>query len=118
MENGLGRDAMNYWSLIQNHIQMLRDITGMNEFTDGSTPDPRALTTVAKLAYEGTNNSLYNILSGEKKLLESLSNDIILRIQDVAEAGTVQGYVRSLGGTTMKFFKLSPNVALYEFGIS
>ena len=117
LENGLGRDAMNYWSLIQNHIQMLRDITGMNEFTDGSTPDPRALTTVAKLAYEGTNNSLYNIVSGEKKLLESLSNDIILRIQDVAEAGTVQGYVRSLGGTTMKFFKLSPNVALYEFGI-
>ena len=117
LENGLGRDVMNYWQLIQNHIQMLRDITGMNEMTDGSTPDPRTLTTVAKLAYEGTNNALYGIVNGDKKLLEDLSNDIVLRLQDVAESGDVKGYVRSLGGNTMKFFQMSPNVALYEFGI-
>ena len=117
LENGMGRDVMNYWQLIQNHIQMLRDITGMNEMTDGSTPDPRTLTTVAKLAYEGTNNALYNIVSADKKLLESLSNDIILRIQDVSEGGEVKGYVRALGSNTMKFFKVSPDVALYEFGI-
>lgn len=117
LENGMGRDVMNYWQLIQNHIQMLRDITGMNEMTDGSTPDPRTLTTVAKLAYEGTNNALYGIVNGDKKLLEDLSNDVVLRLQDVAESGAVKGYVRSLGGNTMKFFQMSPNVALYEFGI-
>jgi hypothetical protein len=117
LENGLGRDVMNYWQLIQNHIQMLRDITGMNELTDGSTPDPRTLTTVAKLAYEGTNNALYGIVNGDKKLLEALSNDVILRLQDVSEMGDVKGYVRALGSNTMKFFKMSPNVALYEFGI-
>jgi len=117
LENGLGRDAMNYWQLIQNNIQLLRDITGMNELTDGSTPDSRTLTTVAKLAYEGTNNSLYGIVSGDKKLLESLSNDIILRLQDVAAGGEVKGYIRSLGSNTMRFFKVSPDVALYEFGI-
>ena len=117
LENGLGRDAMNYWQLIQNHIQMLRDITGMNEMTDGSTPDPRTLTTVAKLAYEGTNNALYSIVQGDKFLLEDLSNDIILRLQDVAETGEVKGYIRALGSNTMKFFKMSSNVALYEFGI-
>ena len=117
LENGIGRDVMTYYQIIQNHIQMLRDITGMNEMTDGSTPDPRTLTTVAKLAYEGTNNALAHIISGEKKLLESLSNAIVLRIQDVAEAGGVKGYIRSLGSNTMKFFQTSPNLALYEFGI-
>jgi hypothetical protein len=117
LENGLGRDAMNYWQLIQNHIQMIRDITGMNEMTDGSTPDPRTLTTVAKLAAEGTNNSLWGVLSGEKKLLESLSNAIVLRLQDVVAGGKVEGYVRSLGGNTVRFFSMSENVALHEFGI-
>lgn len=117
LENGLGRDAMSYYQMIQNHIQMLRDITGMNEMTDGSTPDPRTLTTVAKLAYEGTNNALYNIVFGEKVLLEDLANDLILRIQDVAESGEVKGYVRALGGNTMRFFQMSSNVGLYEFGI-
>jgi hypothetical protein len=117
LENGLGRDVMNYYQIIQNHIQMLRDITGMNEMTDGSTPDPRTLTTVAKLAYEGTNNSLAHIISGEKKLLESLANAIILRLQDVAAVGGVKGYVRSLGANTMRFFQVSPNLSLHEFGI-
>lgn len=117
LENGLGRDVMNYWQIIQNNIQLIRDVTGMNEMTDGSTPDPRTLTTVAKLAYEGTNNALTNIVQGEKQLLESLSNAVILRLQDVASEGEVKGYVRALGSNTMKFFKASPNVALYEFGI-
>lgn len=117
LENGLGRDAMNYWSLIQNHIQMLRDITGMNEMTDGSTPDPRTLTTVAKLAYEGTNNSLAGIISGEKKLLESLAYSVMLRMQDSVQKMSVEGYLRSLGGNTLKFIRVSPNVAMHEYGI-
>lgn len=117
LENGLGRDVMNYWQIIQNHIQMVRDITGMNEMTDGSTPDPRTLTTVAKLAYEGSNNAMTSIILGEKKLLESLSNAIILRIQDVSQKGGVKGYARALGGNTINFFKTSENLALYEFGI-
>jgi hypothetical protein len=114
LENGLGRDVSNYWALIQNHIQMLRDITGMNEMTDGSTPDPRTLTTVAKLANEGTNNALYGIVKADKLTLEALANDIVLRFQDVTD---VKGYTRALGGNTMKFFKMSERVALYEFGI-
>lgn len=117
LENGLGRDAMNYWLLIQNHIQMLRDITGMNEMTDGSTPDPRTLTTVAKLAYEGTNNSLAGIISGEKKLLEALAYSVMLRLQDSVQKTNVEGYLRSLGGNTLKFIRVSPNVAMHEYGI-
>lgn len=117
LENGIGRDVMSYYQIIQNHIQMIRDITGMNEMTDGSTPDPRTLTTVAKLAYEGTNNALAHIVFGDKKILESLANAIIVRMQDVVERGTVKGYVRSLGSNTMKFFSASPHLALYEFGI-
>lgn len=117
LENGLGRDVMSYYQIIQNHIQMIRDITGMNEMTDGSTPDPRTLTTVAKLASEGTNNALAHIIQGEKKIFESLCNSIILRLQDTVNRGTAKGYTKSLGGNTLKFFEASPNVALYEFGI-
>ena len=50
LENGLGRDAMTYYQVIQNNIEMIRQITGLNEFTDGSTPDARSLTTTAKLS--------------------------------------------------------------------
>jgi hypothetical protein len=117
LENGLGRDIMSYWQIIQNNIQMLRDITGLNELTDGSTPDPRTLTTVAKLAYEGTNNALTHIVYGEKKLLESLANAVVLRLQDVVLKGEVKGYMRSLGNNTLNFIRVNPNLHLHEYGI-
>lgn len=117
LENGLGRDVMSYWQIIQNNIQLLRDITGLNELTDGSTPDPRTLTTVAKLAYEGTNNALTHIVQGEKKLLESLANAVVLRLQDVVLKGEVKGYLRSLGSNTLNFIRINPNIHLHEYGI-
>jgi hypothetical protein len=117
LENGLGKDVMNYWQIIQNNIQLVRDITGMNEFTDGSTPDARSLTTVANLAAEATNNAITYIVHGEKQLLESVANAVILDLQDVAKSGKVQGYVRSLGNNTMKFIQVSPHLHLHEFGI-
>jgi hypothetical protein len=117
LENGLGRDVMSYWQIIQNNIQLLRDITGLNELTDGSTPDPRTLTTVAKLAFEGTNNALTHIVQGEKKLLESLANAIVLRLQDVVLKGEVKGYLRSLGSNTLNFIRINPSIHLHEYGI-
>lgn len=117
LENGLGSDVMNYMQVIQNSIQMLRDITGMNEMTDGSTPDPRTLTTVAKMAAESTNNALAHILTADRRLLEELANSVILRLQDVVERGPIEGYIRSLGGNTLKFIKLSSKVAMHEYGI-
>ena len=117
LENGLGRDVMNYWQIIQNNIQLIRDITGMNEMTDGSTPDPRTLTTVAQMAAESTSNALSHILTAERNLLESVANAVVLRLQDVVQRGNVEGYIRSLGSNTMKFIKVSSNLSMHEFGI-
>jgi hypothetical protein len=117
LENGLGRDVMNFMNLIQSDIQMIRDITGMNEMTDGSTPDPRTLTTVARMAQESTNNALAHIINADRVLLTSVAEAVMLRLQDVVSRQPVEGYVRSLGGNTLKFLKLSPKLAMHEFGI-
>lgn len=118
LENGLGRDVLNYYQIIQNNIQMIRDITGLNEFTDGSTPDGRALTTTAKLAVESTNNSLSSISEAEKFLLNKLCGAIVLRIQDVLEnGGNIEGYRKALGSNTIEFFKANPNMNIHEYGI-
>jgi hypothetical protein len=117
LENGLGRDVMNYWGIIQNNIQMLRDITGLNELTDGSTPDPRTLTTVANLANESTNNALAHIVSADRRLLESLAGAVILRLQDMVQRGPVEGYVKALGSNTMKFISVSSKLSMHEIGI-
>ena len=117
LENGLGRDAMTYYQVIQNNIEMIRQITGLNEFTDGSTPDARSLTTTAKLAAQATNNALAHIEQGERYLLENLASSVIIRLQDSVKKNPIQGYVRSLGNKSMEFFKMSPSVGKHEFGV-
>jgi hypothetical protein len=118
LQNGIGSDVSSYFSIIQQNIQMIRDITGLNEFTDGSTPDARALTTTAKLAAESTNNSLGNIHDAERNLLEKLCRSIVLRVQDVIQkGGKIEGYLKALGSGTMEFFSTSGDLSNYEFGM-
>ena len=117
LENGIGNEAVQYFNIITNNIQLLRDILGFNEITDGSTPDPRTLKGVAKYASESTNNSLDYIKRSERNLLERLCYSLTLRIQDAAQMGTIDGFVRALGSNTVQFFKLDPDVSAYECGL-
>jgi hypothetical protein len=117
LENGIGNEAVQYFNIIKQNIELLRDILGFNEITDGSTPDPRTLNGVAKYASESTNNSLDFIKRAERDLLERLCTDLTLRIQDSAINGSISGYVRALGSETVQFFKLDPNVSSYECGL-
>lgn len=117
LENGIGNEAVQYFNIINTNIQLLRDILGFNEVTDGSTPDPRMLNGVAKYASESTNNSLDFLRRAERNLLERLAYNLTLRIQDAAVMGKLDGYVRALGSGSVQFFKVDPNVSLHEYGL-
>jgi hypothetical protein len=117
LENGIGRDVMTYYGIIEQNINMVREITGLNAITDGSSPDPRTLTHVAQIANEATNNSLYNIIEGDRHLLESLCQSLCVRIQDAAKYGTLKGYVRGVGKNTIQFIEATKELSNREFGI-
>lgn len=98
--------------------QELSKISGFNELTDGSTPNPKTLTTIANSAIDATNNSQYPIIRADKSLNERLAKGVIQRVQLAIKSGkTVEGIVRSLGETTVKFFRASEALKLHDFGI-
>ena len=117
LEGGLGRDAAEYFNVITNNIDLLRNIVGLNEMTDGSTPGERTLTTVAQIAYQSSNNALSNIVYADRFLVESLANSVAMRLQDVVKYRSVEGYVNALGEGSMKFFKMSKDISNCELGI-
>ena len=117
LNNGLGNEASQYFNIINTNIQLLRDILGFNEITDGSTPDPRTLAGVAKYASESTNNSLDYLKRADRHLIERLCYNLTLRIQDAAEMGTIDGYVRALGSSSVQFIKINPTVSVHEYGL-
>jgi hypothetical protein len=97
---------------------MIRQTLGLNELTDGSTPNPKFLTTVAQLAASGTNNALSDISYSDRALAQSLSEAIIIRVQDVIKRGGGEAYENSLGLGTVELLKRSQEISKYTYGIA
>lgn len=112
----LGAFVQLYQDLDRNYL-LMQQVSGLNEFTDGSTPNPKSLTTIANMANQATNNALYLISDAEKNCLLNLADAIIQKIQIAVKIGKVEGYARALGSNAVKFFSVSPDIKLHEFGI-
>ncbi len=115
IEGGLGSSAQQYYQVIQQNIQLLRDILGFSEVSEGNAPE-RMLTTVAKLSDQATEDSLGPIAEAEKLAFESMVNAIVLRVQSIVRANP-KAYEYSLGTGSSKFLKLSPEVCTRELAI-
>lgn len=116
MMNGVDPSIAIYWSNVNNCVNMLRDITGLNPVTDGSSINPKMLTTPTQMAGAATNNALSGIIEADERLLLSLAEGSIMRVQSMLMTGDV--YVMALGKETNKILSLSKDLSLREFGIS
>jgi len=114
--NGVDPSIVVYWNNIQSNIQLLRDITGLNEMTDGSSINPKVLTTPAEMANAATNNALSGIVTSDEALLLSLAESIVMRLQSMVMAGDI--YVHAIGKDTNEILRLSKEMALRDFGIA
>jgi hypothetical protein len=117
LNNGLGDEASRYFTEIYNCIQLLRDISGYNELTDGSTPDARTLNGVAKLASESTNKSIDFMKRADRRMIEGLSQGLMIRVQDAAKDGRLSSYARAIGKDSVKYLEMAPDVGLAELGL-
>lgn len=103
------------------HMQLLitqmQQMIGLNELTDGSTPNPKTLNGVANIAVESTNNALHPMQFGERWLMEHLAQDVLLHMQAAVKKGAVSGYAPALNTNTLRFMEVSPDIALRDYGI-
>ena len=65
------------------YLQMIRDVTGLNEARDGSTPDKNALVGVQKIAAANSNTATRHILQSGLFLTTELAQSLSLRISDL-----------------------------------
>ena len=75
-------------SLIQTYqyyLQMIRDVTGLNEATDASTPDVKALVGLQKIAAANSNTALRHLMKASLYLTLRVCENVALRIADVLQ---------------------------------
>ena len=100
------------------YLQMIRDVTGLNEARDGSKPDSNALVGVQKLAAANSNTATRHILQGGLYLTLKTAECISLRISDVLEySNTKNQFINSLGRFNVATLEEISNLHLHDFGI-
>tara|TARA_R100001443_G_scaffold45621_1_gene58564 strand:- start:198 stop:2618 length:2421 start_codon:yes stop_codon:yes gene_type:complete len=100
------------------YLQMIRDVTGLNEARDGSMPDKNALVGVQKLAAANSNTATRHILQSGLFLTSEVAECLSLRISDILEySPTADAFIQSIGSHNVATLKEMSELYLYDFGI-
>ena len=100
------------------YLQMIRDVTGLNEARDGSMPDSKSLVGIQKIAAANSNTATRHILDGGLYLTASLAECLSLRISDIIEySPTKQAFIQKIGAANVGTLQEMENMHLYDFGI-
>ena len=119
IQNGPGGGKMQ--ALIQTYnyyLQMIRDVTGLNEARDGSMPDANALVGVQKLAAANSNTATRHILQSMLFLTVESAECLSLRIADIVEySPTKNAFIQAIGAHNVATLEELSEIHLYDFGI-
>jgi hypothetical protein len=101
------------------YLQMIRDVTGLNEARDGSTPDSRALVGVQKLAAANSNTATRHILDSGLYLTKELCECLSLRISDIIEYHPAkEAFITKIGKFNVGLLEEMSDLYMHDFGIS
>ena len=100
------------------YLQMIRDVTGLNEARDAATPDKNALVGVQKLAAANSNTATRHILQSGLFLTAEIAECLSLRISDIIEySPTREAFIQQVGAHNVATLNEMKNLHLYDFGI-
>ena len=100
------------------YLQMIRDVTGLNEARDAATPDKNALVGVQKLAAANSNTATRHILQSGLFLTTEVAEQLSLRISDVLEySPTKNAFIQAIGAHNVATLDEMKDLHLYDFGI-
>jgi len=108
-------------SLIQTYqyyLQMIRDVTGLNEARDGSTPDRNTLVGLQKIAANASNVATRHIVQSSLYITLKLAENIGLKIADALEFPLTKASLQnSISTFNIKTLEEIVNLNLHDFGI-
>ena len=105
-------------STYQYYLQMIRDVTGLNEARDGSTPDKNALVGLQKLAAANSNTATRHILQSLMYITIRSCENISLRVGDMLQFPlTRQALIGSINSFNVATLSEIDDLHLHDFGI-
>ena len=107
--------------LIQNYnhyLDMIRQVTGLNEARDGSMPDPNSLVGVQKLAALNSNTATRHILQGSLYITRTIAECLSIRTADILEYSDFRDeFIMQIGKYNARILEEIKDLYLFDFGI-
>ncbi len=105
-------------STYQYYLQMIRDVTGLNEARDGSNPDTNALVGLQKLAAANSNTATRHILQASLYLTLRTCENISLRVSDsLMFPLTRMSLINSISNFNAHTLDELSKVNMHDFGV-
>ena len=102
----------------QYYLQMIRDVTGLNEARDGSTPDKSTLVGLQKLAANASNTATRHILDASLYLTLRTCENVSLRVADALDFPlTADSLEESISVYNVETLREIKNLNLHDVGI-
>ena len=102
----------------QYYLQMIRDVTGLNEARDGSSPDKDALVGLQKLAAANSNTATRHILQSLMYMTVRTCENISLRVSDMLNFPlTRDSLVKSINNFNTATLEEVQKLSMHDFGI-
>ena len=100
------------------YLQMIRDVTGLNEARDASNPSKDALVGVQKIAAANSNTATRHILQSGLFITSEVAEAVSLRISDIIEySPTRNAFIQAIGSHNVATLDEMSDLHLYDFGI-
>lgn len=119
LNHNSGANKMTMLIANYNHyLDMIRGVTGLNEARDATSPDPRSLVGLQKLAALNSNTATRHILDGSLHLFQASAEAMTYRIADILEyADFKDDFANKIGRYNVSLLEEIKDLYLYDFGI-
>ena len=102
----------------QYYLQMIRDVTGLNEARDGSAPDKDALLGLQKMAANASNTATKHLLESLLYLTVRTCENVSLKVADLIQNPlTENSLINSISTFNAETLEELMNLQLHDFGI-
>lgn len=117
LANGLHQSALYYIEIRNSNLQAIREITGINEFRDGTQPDSKTLVGVQKASVTMSRNSSRFLNDAFLYVYNQTARGVALMVQLKAMADGLKGYEYALGKESVDIINITKDLSFAEMGI-
>ncbi|MDB4301924.1 hypothetical protein N9924_00005, partial [bacterium] len=118
LANGLSANALNFVAIYNHNLEMIRNITGVNEVRDGSTPSAKALPGAQKMAVNMSRNATRFLNESYLNIFKRTSEGIGAMIQLKAMGDGLKGFELALGKEIVDVINIVKDLSFAELGIN